>query len=296
MSAATLLLLAALPALAGRAGGEVVSVAAERGPGFARGQRTAVLAPAGHAATLDCRVLRLQDKSVSWVRSRDLQILAHAGAVFTADARVSAASGPAPAPAPGSRHTLHIERLRLSDAGRYECQVNTEPKMSLFFNLTVLDEPVPEVVVSVLGDSVVAARAGGAATLACEARYSPPPRALPLPALDLRWQRGDQPLSLQSPRGGVALDTQRWEARVQSRLTLAELSAADAGEYTCAVGERAATLHLTLYDDEDHAEAMQRDQAGGGAGAAGGAGRAGRALASLLSLVALLAPRALRPP
>lgn len=74
------------------------------------------------------------------MRSRDLQILAHAGAVFTADARVSAASGPAPPPAPGSRHTLLIERLRLSDAGRYECQVNTEPKMSLFFNLTVLGQ------------------------------------------------------------------------------------------------------------------------------------------------------------
>lgn len=50
--------------VAGRAGGEMVSVSAERGPGFARAQRTAVLAPAGHAATLDCRVLRLQDKSV----------------------------------------------------------------------------------------------------------------------------------------------------------------------------------------------------------------------------------------
>lgn len=35
------------------------------GPAFAPQQRTAVLAPAGHAATLDCRVLRLRDKSVS---------------------------------------------------------------------------------------------------------------------------------------------------------------------------------------------------------------------------------------
>lgn len=61
----------------------------------------------------------------------------------------------------------------------------------------VVDEPVPEVVVAVLGAAEVRARAGHAATLACEARYEPPPRDLPLPALDIRWQRGEQPVSLQ---------------------------------------------------------------------------------------------------
>lgn len=75
---------------------------------------------------------------VSWVRSRDLQILSHAGVVFTADTRVSATSSAEGAGA--SRHSLRIERLRASDAGRYECQVNTEPKMSLFFNLTVVGQ------------------------------------------------------------------------------------------------------------------------------------------------------------
>lgn len=69
------------------------------------------------------------------MRSRDLQILSHAGAVFTADARVSAAETRAGS---GSSHVLKIERLRVADGGRYECQVNTDPKLSLFFNLTVL--------------------------------------------------------------------------------------------------------------------------------------------------------------
>lgn len=109
---------------------------------------------------------------------------------------------------------------------------------------------------------------------------------------------------------------------MQSRLTLAELGAADAGEYTCTAGDKAATLHLTLYDDgkinqilrelqstvhfssadcyivcivaaEDHAEAMQRDEAG--AGAAGRARGQGGALLAL-PLLALLAKRALNPP
>lgn len=81
------------------------------------------------------------------MRSSDLQILTHAGSVFTADARVSVSQAPAAARealtsrddvAAGAVHTLRLERLRAADAGRYECQVNTEPKMSLFFNLTVL--------------------------------------------------------------------------------------------------------------------------------------------------------------
>lgn len=59
------------------AGGEVVAVMEEAaggaggaggaGPAFEPRQRTAVLAPVGHAATLDCRVLRLHDKSVSTI-------------------------------------------------------------------------------------------------------------------------------------------------------------------------------------------------------------------------------------
>lgn len=69
------------------------------------------------------------------MRSRDLQILTHAGVVFTGDARVAARARRGGAL---STHALRIARLRRADAGRYECQLNTEPKMSLFFNLTVL--------------------------------------------------------------------------------------------------------------------------------------------------------------
>lgn len=63
-------------------------------------------------------------------------ILSHAGQVFTTDARVSTASD-------AGKNVLHVERLRPSDAGRYECQLNTEPKMSLFFELVVVGESLP---------------------------------------------------------------------------------------------------------------------------------------------------------
>ncbi|XP_013192011.2 obscurin [Amyelois transitella] len=258
-----LLLVAALPAFTGLlcAEGEVVSVL--ESPEFT-GTPPALVLAAGSSAELDCRVLHLADKAISWVRSRDLQILSHSGAVFTADPRVSVSvSGAGSGAASGAtRHTLRIERLRLADAGRYECQVNTEPKMSQFFNLTVLDEVVPETVVSAVGGRAVRGRAGGAATLACEARYEPAPRRLPLPALHIRWYFGDQPIDSQSNRGGVSLDTDRWAGRCVSRLTLAALSARDAGRYRCVAGRVADTLRLDVAPstEESLMEAMQRDQ------------------------------------
>ncbi|KAG6456055.1 hypothetical protein O3G_MSEX009535 [Manduca sexta] len=291
---AQLLVLAALPALTGRwcAGGEVVSVTERAAPGatgvsFAPHQRTGVVAAAGQAATLECRVLRLGDKSVSWVRSSDLQILSHAGAVFTADARVSATSARGGVGGVGgSRHSLHIERLRLADAGRYECQVNTEPKMSLFFNLTVLDSPMPEPVVSALGPRHVSAALGGVARLACEAHYEPPPGDLPLPSLDIRWWRDGQLLDLQSARGGVSLDTERWRARAVSHITLADVRARDSGQYTCSAGPARAVLLLHVGDDAPEGAEMQRDETA--AAHAGGPERArpgpGAALALLLAL------------
>ncbi|XP_039758885.1 uncharacterized protein LOC120632913 [Pararge aegeria] len=237
-------------------------------PAFAPRQHALVLARAGDTAELRCRVLRLAERQVSWVRSSDLQILTHAGAVFTADARVSCSEAPdagdaddaddwAPrvtsrdGGAAGAVHTLRIARLRPGDAGRYECQINTEPKMSLFFNLTVVESSLPAVAVRALGGARRGA-AGGAAQLACEARYEPAPPALlaALPALHVSWARDGLALDPQSPRGGVSLDTERWAGRVRSRLTLARLRGADAGRYTCRAGAASAELRLRVGDGD----------------------------------------------
>ncbi|XP_038221991.1 uncharacterized protein LOC119839661 [Zerene cesonia] len=292
---ASLLLLAALPAFAGPRGGAALRLTAAEPPAFALNQHTALVARAGDSAALRCKVLRLADRAVSWVRSSDLQILTHAGAVFTADSRVSCASardaGPGLA-APdaddiltseedwdpyASVHILRIERLRLGDSGRYECQINTEPKLSLFYNLTVIDTALPEVLVMPVGGSVARGALGGAARLACEARYEPAPgsRLAPdavaaLPPLRLRWTHKGEMLDPQSSRGGISLDTERWAGRAVSRLTLAQLTAADAGRYSCAAAGVSADLFVHLYrdgaDDQEYdiidgEMEMQRDQA-----------------------------------
>ncbi|XP_072938223.1 uncharacterized protein [Epargyreus clarus] len=336
-----LLLLAALPVLAGGgaaggAAGRAVRGAAGGGPAFAARQRTAVLARVGDSVDLSCRVLRLADRAVSWVRSSDLQILTHAGMVFTADSRVTCVESSAPlppydpygnedqfgvpddvtsteeraAPGGGTVHTLRIARLRLADAGRYECQVNTEPKMSLFFNLTVTESALPTVVVTVEGPRAVRGAAGGAARLACGARYAAAAGGAlddtaqaALPPLRIKWQHEGETIDPLSDRGGVSLDTERWAGGTASRLTLAALSARDAGRYTCSAAGAVAALQLRVgdhdypdhdYTDHDYGERgsvrggeMQRDEAA--ARVAAGERPAPRAL--LAPLLALLAAR-----
>lgn len=72
---------------------------------------------------------------VSWIRTRDLHIMTSGPHTFTADERISVIQKPE-----NETWTLRIMSSKTKDTGRYECQVNTDPKMSRFFNLTVRGE------------------------------------------------------------------------------------------------------------------------------------------------------------
>jgi len=69
---------------------------------------------------------------VSWIRKRDLHILTSSIHAYTGDARFSVKH-----PEPSDEWTLKINYVQPRDAGVYECQVNTEPKMNLAFMLKV---------------------------------------------------------------------------------------------------------------------------------------------------------------
>ncbi|KAJ8939854.1 hypothetical protein NQ318_006902 [Aromia moschata] len=71
---------------------------------------------------------------VSWIRSRDLHILTSGRHTFTGDGRFESVHSDSS----GDFWGLRIRGAFESDTGRYECQVNTEPKMSLAITLTVM--------------------------------------------------------------------------------------------------------------------------------------------------------------
>lgn len=66
------------------------------------------------------------------MRSKDLHILTSGNTLFSSDARFG------PLHTPGSdAWTLRLDNARKTDSGKYECQVNTEPKMMYAVQLSV---------------------------------------------------------------------------------------------------------------------------------------------------------------
>lgn len=103
------------------------------GPYFDPTTTTNITTQLGTHAYLPCRVKQLGNKSVSWIRRRDAHILTVDRYTFIADDRFQAFLVEAT-----DTWTLQVKYVQARDAGQYECQVSTEPKMSHFITLNVV--------------------------------------------------------------------------------------------------------------------------------------------------------------
>lgn len=70
---------------------------------------------------------------VSWIRKRDLHILTVGILTYTNDARFQSTHSDG-----SDEWTLKITSPLQTDNGTYECQVSTEPKISLAYELKVV--------------------------------------------------------------------------------------------------------------------------------------------------------------
>ncbi|KAJ0175115.1 hypothetical protein K1T71_009256 [Dendrolimus kikuchii] len=172
-------------------------------------------AAVGQPAYLHCRVKNLGDRAVSWIRKRDLHILTVGVHTYSSDARFAALH------TDGSNEwTLRVAPAQPRDSGAYECQVSTEPKISLSFRLTVVVSKA-----EILSGPELFVRAGSDINLTCIARHAPDPPSF------IYWYRGSNVVNY-AQRGGISVET---EQRTRtSRLLIARASPRDSGNYTCA--------------------------------------------------------------
>jgi len=107
------------------------------GPYFDPSMPNNVSVQLGDTALLICKVNQVGGKTVSWIRKRDSHILTVDGTTFISDERFYILK-------PERRHvwTLRIRYVQPRDAGIYECQVSTEPKMSHFVQLNIIEPTV----------------------------------------------------------------------------------------------------------------------------------------------------------
>ncbi|XP_042216593.1 uncharacterized protein LOC121862394, partial [Homarus americanus] len=115
-----------------------------------------------------------------------------------------------------------ISPITFRDAGVYECQVSTSPKISLPVLLAVEVQQA-----KIEGPGEVYIQKGSTIRLTCLVNsHSDNVGAV-------NWFRDSQRLDYDSPRGGVSVEIEKTPARTTSKLFLTRAGKDDLGNYTC---------------------------------------------------------------
>ncbi|XP_025163184.1 protein turtle homolog B [Harpegnathos saltator] len=185
----------------------------------------------GQTAFLHCRVHQLGDKEVSWMRKRDMHILSAGTLMYTSDLRFLVIH-----PEKSENWTLQIKSPQERDSGVYECQVSTEPKMSLNYSLNVVEARA-----RIIGPPDIYVKTGSLLTLTCLMSQGPHDLGT------VAWYRGNQAV-VTSPRWENDIDAEpritvetEWSDALTSRLRITHAKPSDSGNYSCVptVAERA---------------------------------------------------------
>ncbi|XP_066940235.1 limbic system-associated membrane protein-like [Macrobrachium rosenbergii] len=188
-------------------------------PYFEPNSPTEVEAQLGSSAYLPCKIKNLGNKSVSWVRNKDAHILSVDRYTFIADARFAAWHDAAT-----NTWTLQVKFVEESDAGRYECQVSTEPKMSHFVHLTVITPKV-----SIPGGTELHVRSGSPVTIKCVVSHALQPPSY------VFWYHEDARVPEISFTGVEQVPLKRVSAEASvASLNIDSVTQSHAGNYTCA--------------------------------------------------------------
>ncbi|XP_046810977.1 uncharacterized protein LOC111690349 [Lucilia cuprina] len=176
----------------------------------------------GQTGFLHCRVERLGDKDVSWIRKRDLHILTAGSTTYTSDQRFQVLR-----PESSGNWTLQIKYPQPRDSGIYECQINTEPKMSLSYTFNVV-----ELKATIIGPTDLYVKSGSDINLTCRIIQGPHELG------NIFWYKGSEIIDMTTNQNEIDSGTRitvenDWSDGLTSRLKIRRASSSDTGNYTC---------------------------------------------------------------
>ncbi|XP_046677782.1 zwei Ig domain protein zig-8-like [Homalodisca vitripennis] len=186
------------------------------GPSFDTSIPSNLTGLVGKTAYLNCRVKNLGNRTVSWVRHRDIHLLTVGRYTYTSDQRFEAVHSPHT-----EDWTLRIRYPQKKDTGIYECQISTTPPIGHPVYLNVV-EPITDI----LGGPELFINKGSTINLTCLVRFAPEPPPIML------WSHNREVINFDSPRGGVSLLTEKGIITT-SRLLIQNAVHTDNGVYTC---------------------------------------------------------------
>lgn len=129
----------------------------------------------GKTAYLNCRVHNLGNKTVSWIRHRDIHLLTVGRSTFSNDQRFQSIHNPQL-----EDWSLQVRYPQKADSGTYECQVSTTPPRGVLMHLSIV-EPIT----TIMGGSDMYIDTGSTVNLTCIVRNSPEPPA------NIMWTHND---------------------------------------------------------------------------------------------------------
>ncbi|KPU79146.1 uncharacterized protein Dana_GF27068, isoform A [Drosophila ananassae] len=109
--------------------------ALDRGPYFDTSATKNVTSLVGRTGSLNCRIRNLGNKTVSWIRHRDLHLLTVSESTYTSDQRFSSIYNKQT-----GDWSLQIKFPQLRDSGVYECQVSTTPPVGYTMVFSVVGD------------------------------------------------------------------------------------------------------------------------------------------------------------
>ncbi|CAK9805002.1 Zwei Ig domain protein zig-8 [Anthophora quadrimaculata] len=209
-----------------------------------------VTAVVGQTVVLLCRVQNLGNRTnlsqVSWIRKRDLHILTSMLVTYTSDARFTIVGNPE-----HDDWNLRIDYVQPRDAGIYECQVNTEPKIYRAVTLKVLD-----VQAKITGPEEVYVKKGSTISLTCIVNVQD------IPPSNVTWYHAGAVIDFDGPRGGVSLETEKGKNGTTSKLLITRAHLEDSGNYTCVSSKIAPASAMVHVLNGEHPAAMQHGGTG----------------------------------
>ncbi|XP_021702584.1 T-lymphocyte activation antigen CD86 [Aedes aegypti] len=215
----------------------------DRGPYFDISASRNVTALVGNTAYLNCRVRNLGNRTVSWIRHRDLHLLTVGKATYTSDQRYQSVHNPAL-----DDWSLKVLYPQPRDSGVYECQISTTPPVGYSMTLSVV-EPITTIV----GGPDLYIDTGSTVNLTCIVRHLPEPPPVIL------WTHNSEEINYDSPRGGVSVITEKGDITT-SYLLIQRAKTSDSGKYTCSPSTaNPITVNVHVLNGE-HPAAIQSGQ------------------------------------
>ncbi|XP_042862719.1 zwei Ig domain protein zig-8-like [Penaeus japonicus] len=203
-----------------------------------------VKAYVGVTASLPCIVNNLGQRSVSWVRHRDIHVLTVGRFTFTNDDRFVALHEDG-----SNAWILNLRSPTTNDTGTYECQINTKPTLSQLITLDVVE---PQAIITAGRELYV--DAGSSLSLTCQIVNAPAAPEF------LLWYHEQQVANYVEH---VHVDTSHVNGTTTSTLVLDEARVHNSGKYTCSASNaREASITVHVLSGEEP-RAMQTNGAGG---------------------------------